>query len=91
MLVLELVWLISPHFGEWGPGVDWYRRKQRMDAFLVWAEHPSSATKAVAMDELQRDMRFREIRGWLIFGLVLASDAAVVYFFWNYGARRTTT
>jgi hypothetical protein len=67
-----------------------YRLKERVQARRAYTLRPSASTKAALGDELARLHRHEATQGTILFPSVLLVDAAVIYFFWNYGRRKTT-
>lgn len=67
-----------------------YRLKERMQAMQAYNLNPSAATKAALDDELAQVHHYEATQSAILFPSVLLIDAAVFYFFWNYGKRKTT-
>lgn len=69
-----------------------FRLKERIQAIEAYTMSPSKYTKAAVDDEFAR-LHHHEAGNGIIFILapVLLLDAAVIYFFWNYGKRGRTT
>lgn len=67
-----------------------YRLKQRVQAMQAFNLDPSASTKAALEDEFGRLHHHEATQSAILFPSVLVADAAVVYFFWNYGRRKTT-
>ena len=57
---------------------------------MAYKSNPSTSTKAVLTDELMRLEHHRNVTATFVISSVLAIDVVVVYFFWNYGHRKTT-
>ena len=67
-----------------------YRLKERLEAMKAHTLNPSASTKAALDDELAQLHHHETTMGFILLPLVLFIDAAVVYFFWNYGRRKAT-
>lgn len=67
-----------------------YRLKERVQAMQADNLNPSADTKAALDDEFARVHHHEATQGAILFPSVLLIDAAVFYFFWNYGKRKTT-
>ena len=50
----------------------------------------SATTEAAMWEQARRDEARDSRRKGILFGLMLLVDGVVIYFFWNYGARRAT-
>src|ERR1035437_1633803 len=87
-LMLQLVWLVTPDVGTWGPGIDWYRRRERMAALKALGEHPSPATKLAFEEEIQRDFNYRATKVYAAMASALVVDGITVYCLWRYSGRK---
>jgi hypothetical protein len=67
-----------------------YRLKERVQAMQAYTLTPSGSTKAALDDEFARLHHHEATLAAILLPLVLLADAAVIYFFWNYGRRKTT-
>jgi len=65
-----------------------YRLKERVEAMKAYTLSPSVSTKAVLDDEFARLHDHEKMMGFILLPSALLIDVVVVYFFWNYGARR---
>jgi hypothetical protein len=67
-----------------------YRLKERVEAMQAYTLNPSPSTEAALHEEFARLHHHEAMVGVILLPLVLLLDAVVIYFFWNYGARKTT-
>jgi hypothetical protein len=66
-----------------------YRIRERIAAMEAYTLNPSATTKAAREDEFARLHHHERMQGIILGPLFLTFDAAVIYFFWNYGTRKT--
>ena len=59
-------------------------------ALRVYETNRSEATRAAMWDQVRRDDLRDDRRKGALFSLMLLADAVVIYFFWNYGVKKTT-
>jgi hypothetical protein len=88
VVLAQLVWGFSAHLFESGPAQERYHRERQLTAFEAWSLSPTPATEAAWLREKNRDWVFEKRLCWTLFGMLLALDAGLVYFFWNYGGRK---
>lgn len=69
------------------PGQPRYRLKERIRVMEAYTMDPSKSTKAALDDEFAQLHRHEAIVGDILVSSVLLINAAVVYFFWNYGKK----
>src|SRR5260221_13823259 len=67
-----------------------FRLKERAQAMQAYTLNPSASTKAALDDEFARLHHHETTQGAILLPSVLLVDGAVIYFFWNYGRRKTT-
>jgi hypothetical protein len=67
-----------------------YRLKERILAMEAYTMNPSKSTKATEDDEFARLYHHEAIMSDIFIPSVLLVNAAVIYFFWNYGKRERT-
>ncbi len=67
-----------------------YRLKERVEAMQAYTLNKSASTKAALDDEFARLHQHEKTQGIILVPALLLIDAAVIYFFWNYGTRKTT-
>jgi len=84
-MVLEFLWLvILPAGNRLAP-----RSPEMAQALHAFETNRSAATEAAMWEQVRRD----DSRDWhrkeVLFGLMLLADAVVIYFFWNYGTKKT--
>lgn len=86
LVVIELIWFVYPRHGsDMG---DRYRNRERIEALRQYGENPSPATWAVVEKEfalLNRRLAYRHIA---LFTLFLVLDGVLIFYFWNFGAKR---
>ena len=67
-----------------------YRIQERVGAMKAYTLSPSPSTKAALDDEFVRLHQHEKTQGIILVPALLLVDAVVIYFFWNYGTRKTT-
>ena len=67
-----------------------YRLKERVEAMQAYTLNKSASTKAALDDEFAKLHQHEKTQGIILVPALLLVDAAVIYFFWNYGTRKTT-
>jgi len=67
-----------------------YRLKERIQAMQAYTLNKSASTKVPLDDEFARLHQHEKMRGIILIPALLIVDAALIYFFWNYGTRKTT-
>lgn len=72
------------------PGRPGYRLKERIEAMEANRLNPSASTKAAVYEEFARLNRHEAMVSDILLPSVVLVDAAVIYFFWNYGKRKAT-
>lgn len=91
VLLAQLAWLVRPRFGHGEPSFDEsYRDQERMLTYAAWKDQPSPTTEAAWQEELRRLHVHTRTRDFSLIALVLAFDGVLIYWFWNYGVRKTT-
>jgi hypothetical protein len=84
VVVLQLIWITKPRIGSSRLGP---RARQAMEAYSAspTPERSEAIFKAMAQDGTTAGP-------WMFapFVLIIAFDIALIYFFWNYGTRKTT-
>jgi|ERR1043165_5931733 hypothetical protein len=84
VVVLQLIWIVAPRGGSSSPSP---RFLQAMEAH---ASSPKSKRDAAIAEAKAQDDA--EARRWVFapFAMVIGIDIALIYFFWNFGTRKTT-
>jgi hypothetical protein len=67
-----------------------YRLKERVEAMQAYTLNKSASTKLTLDDEFTKLHQHEKTQGIILVPALLLADAAVIYFFWNYGTRKTT-
>jgi hypothetical protein len=67
-----------------------YRIRERIDAMKAYTLSPSASTKAALDHEFARLHQHEKVQGIILGPALLIIDAVVIYFFWNYGTRKST-
>jgi hypothetical protein len=67
-----------------------YRLKERVEAMQAYTLNKSASTKAALDDEFAKLHQHEKTQGIILVPALLLVDAAAIYFFWNYGTRKTT-
>jgi len=85
VMVMEFLWLvILPAGNRLAP-----RSPGTAQALRTFETNRSAATEAAMWEQVHRD----DLRDWhrkeVLLGLMLLADAAVIYFYWNDGTRKT--
>jgi hypothetical protein len=57
-------------------------------ALRAFETNRSAATESAMWEQVRRDDLRDSRRQKVLFGLILLADAVVIYFFWNYGAKK---
>ena len=57
-------------------------------ALHAYETNRSAATQAAMWDQVRRDDLRDSRRKDILFSLMLLADVAVIYLFWNYGAKK---
>jgi len=65
------------------------RSPEMAQALRAFETNRSAATEAAMWEQVHRDDLRDLHRQEVIFGLLLLADAIVIYFFWNYGVKKT--
>jgi hypothetical protein len=89
---LIIVFIVLPLFAAVliPAGQPHYRIRERVEAMKAYTLSPSPSTKAVLDDEFARLHQHEKMQGIILVPALLLVDAVVIYFFWNYGTRKTT-
>jgi len=66
-----------------------YRLRERIQAMEAYTLNPSATTEAARADEFARLHHHEKMMSIVLPLSALALDVVVVYFFWNYGTRKT--
>jgi hypothetical protein len=83
-IVLQLLWsCLIPAGNRLAP-----RSPEMAQALLAFETNRSAATEAAMWEQVRRDDLRDSHRQKVLFGLILLADVAVIYFFWNYGAKK---
>jgi hypothetical protein len=83
-MVLQFLWLfIMPAGNRLAP-----RSPEMAQALRAFETNRSAATEAAMWEQVRRDDLRDSHRKKVLFGLMLLADAVVIYFFWNYGAKK---
>jgi hypothetical protein len=88
MVLLEIVWFVSPQFGS--TMGESYRHRERLAALKAASDNPSPTTTATVEDELSRVRTYVGYRHLMTFAGLLILDAIAMFYFWNNGSRKTT-
>jgi hypothetical protein len=67
-----------------------YRLHERIRAMQANTVSPSASTKAALDDEFARLHHHEKMMGMIGLPSALVVYALVIYFFWNYGTKKTT-
>jgi hypothetical protein len=65
-----------------------YRIRERIEAMEAYTLNPSTSTKATLDNEFARLHHHEKMTGVILVPSFLLIDAALIYFFWNYGTRK---
>src|ERR1039457_876923 len=86
-MALQFLWIvIMPAGNRLAP-----RRSPEMaQAVRAVATNRSAATEAAMWEQVRRDDLRDSRRMEVLFSMMLLADAVVIYFFWNYGIKKTT-
>jgi hypothetical protein len=84
-ILLQFLWfVILPAGNQLAP-----RSPEALQAVRAFETNRSAATEAAMWEQVRRD----DLRYWrrkeVLFSLMLLADAVVIYFFWNYGVKKT--
>jgi len=83
-IMLEFLWfVILPAGNRLAP-----RSPEMAQALRAFETNRSAATEAAMWEQVHRDDLHDSRRQEVLFGLMLLADAVVIYFFWNYGAKK---
>ena len=66
-----------------------FRRQERWVAFEEYHDHPSPATKATFDEEMCLMQKHEVWKHYLVLGLLIAANGAGIYYYWNYGNRKS--
>jgi hypothetical protein len=85
-MVLQFLWLfIMPAGNRLAP-----RSPEMAQALRAFETNRSAAIEAAMWEQVRRDDLRDSRRQEVLFGLMLLADAVVIYFFWNYGAKKNS-
>lgn len=84
VVILQLVWIAIPRIGSYPVSP---RVRQAIMTHLSCPKSERDAAVSAAMDQ---DATVRCRWDIVIFALVVGFDIALIYFFWNYGTRKST-
>ena len=85
-ILLEFLWLvILPAGNQLAP-----RSPAMVQAVRAFETNPSPTTKAAMWEQVRQDDLHDWHRKEALFGLMLVADVVAIYFFWNYGVKKTT-
>ena len=89
--LLIIVILVVPLFAAvlLPAGQPHYRIRERIEAMKAYTLSPSASTKAALDDEFARLHQHEKKQGIILVPALLIVDAVLIYFFWNYGIRKT--
>jgi hypothetical protein len=83
-IALEFLWLFYlPAGNQLSP-----RSPEMAQALRAFETNRTAATEAAMRKQLRRDDSREWRRKEVLFGLMLLADAAVIYFYWNYGTNK---
>jgi hypothetical protein len=84
-ILVEFLWLlILPAGNRLAP-----RSPEMAQALRAFETNRSAATESAMWEQVHRDDLRDRHRKEVLFSLMLLADAVVIYFFWNYEAKRT--
>ena len=82
-IVFEMLWALGPRNGLMP------RSPATVQAINAYQASPSEATKATMLEQMRRDSSRNAQHDLVLLVLMLLVDFAVIYFFWNYGNKRS--
>lgn len=85
-MLLELLWLVILPAGNRLAS----RRPAMVQAVRAFETNPSPTTKAAMWEQVHQDDLYNWHRKEALFGLMLVANVVAIYFFWNYGVKKTT-
>jgi|SRR5438477_5653404 len=84
-IVLQFLWfMILPAGNRLAP-----KSPEMAQALRAFETNRSAATEASMWEQVRRDDLRDSRRQGVLFSLMLLTDAAVIYLFWNYGTKKT--
>jgi hypothetical protein len=81
--VFELYWGVAPR------NLAFPHSPEAVQAIRAYQASPSAETKATMLEQLHRNVLHNEHRLQALSGLMLLVDVAAIYFFWNYGIKKS--
>ena len=83
VLLVEIVWALAPI------NLSLPRSPETLRAIHIYQASPSTETQAMMLEQIHRD-GLRNTRLYKIAAvLMLVADVIVIYFFWNYGVKKS--
>ena len=84
-IVLQFLWfMILPAGNRLAP-----KSPEMAQALRAFETNRSAATEAAMWEQVPRDELRESRRKGVLFSLMLLTDVAVIYLFWNYGTKKT--
>jgi hypothetical protein len=87
ILLFQIGWFLIPDLNTL---LDPYRYEEREKALMIWEKEKTPESKAVFDNERHLLYVHRQNRALLIFTVFLVIDGIGIYYFWNYGVKKTT-
>ena len=66
-----------------------FRHQERIAAFFDYHDHPSPATKATFDEEMRLMHKHEDWKVYLRLSIFFVVNAVGIYYYWNYGDRKT--
>ncbi|HEY1719425.1 MAG TPA: hypothetical protein VGH42_14190 [Verrucomicrobiae bacterium] len=66
-----------------------FHRQERIAAFEEYHDHPSAATKATFDEEMRLMHKHEDWKLYLRLGLFVVVNGIGIFYYWNYGNRKT--
>ena len=86
-IALQFLWFfIKPAGNRLAP-----RSPEMVQALRAFEANRSTATEFAMWEQVRRDDLQDLHRQEILLGILLLADAIVIYFFWNYGVKKTGT
>ena len=83
-ILAELWWAFQPR------NLSSPKSEQMIAAIHTYQANPSAEAEAAMLEQAHRDSSRNARHGQIILGTMLLADVIVIYFFWNYGAKKVT-
>ena len=84
VVILSLMWIAMPRIGS-------YPLSPRVwQAIETHRSSPTNELNAAIAEAMDQDATEKDRWALAIFALVVGFDIMLIYFFWNYGTRKTT-